>query len=271
MRKYLTYLTLLALSLCWIPHTSYGYVRSQGEKNKVFLYWNQLPAPFHINSAGSPNANKLLTYQAIQKGFSTWNAVTCSCFSFQYKGLTSSTVLGYDINHPNDNINLIIFQTKKWPHISNAVGVTSTIYNQNTGEIIAFDMELNNITYLFSINGKPIKNKSGFLQPTIDIQNTVTHEAGHALGLDHTLNFAATMYASAPPGETSKRTLHQDDINGLCAVYKKTTQGTCDIAVNQQDLKQGCQCHTEPHHYPDNTIIILSLLILFSFIRLYPK
>lgn len=64
-----------------------------------------------------------------------------------------------------------------------------------------------------------------------DLQNTVTHEAGHFLGLAHpcgpdvgTGNCTGyptdtTMYPTATSGETQKRTLADDDVSGICAIY----------------------------------------------------
>jgi hypothetical protein len=57
-----------------------------------------------------------------------------------------------------------------------------------------------------------------------DVQNTATHEFGHFLGLAHPPVEAATMYAYAPPGQTSKRILNQDDINGICDIYPLNAQ-----------------------------------------------
>ena len=75
----------------------------------------------------------------------------------------------------------------------------------------------------------------------MDLQNTVTHEAGHFLGLAHpceadpgtaTANgvpvcsghpemASVTMFPSASPGEISKRTLAPDDVEGVCAIYPR--------------------------------------------------
>ena len=54
----------------------------------------------------------------------------------------------------------------------------------------------------------------------IDALNTLTHEAGHFLGLDHSSDHEATMYAQAPPGEIKKRSLETDDKNGICFLYE---------------------------------------------------
>lgn len=53
-----------------------------------------------------------------------------------------------------------------------------------------------------------------------DIQNVMTHEFGHMLGLDEEPRYSAvTMYPYADYGETSKRTLEQDDLNGFHQIY----------------------------------------------------
>ncbi len=57
-----------------------------------------------------------------------------------------------------------------------------------------------------------------------DVQNVAVHEVGHVFGLGHPGNGeqdkVQTMYASAPPRETSKRTLESDgDIPGINSTF----------------------------------------------------
>ena len=55
-----------------------------------------------------------------------------------------------------------------------------------------------------------------------DVQNCITHEFGHMLGLgdeNRATYSESTMYFSAGIGEVKKRTLEQDDINGFNAIY----------------------------------------------------
>lgn len=57
-----------------------------------------------------------------------------------------------------------------------------------------------------------------------DIQNTMAHEFGHWLYLEHSTSWCgweweATMCASGNTGETRKRSLETDDKNGIKAIY----------------------------------------------------
>jgi len=52
----------------------------------------------------------------------------------------------------------------------------------------------------------------------LDLQTAATHEIGHALGLKHSAESGAIMWGSLNP-RTPKRTLHQDDINGIRELY----------------------------------------------------
>lgn len=53
----------------------------------------------------------------------------------------------------------------------------------------------------------------------LDVQNSITHELGHMLGLGHSTVTSATMYPSCTYGDISRRTLEQDDLNGFDYLY----------------------------------------------------
>ncbi len=118
------------------------------------------------------------------------------------------------------------------------VALTSVLYDPRDGRILDADIEVNawdgtNVTATLQIPatngwyftcGAPlgtICTKYGQDGCSyLDLQNTVTHEVGHFLGLAHnTADPAATMYPVAAPGEVSKRTLSPDDVAGVCAIY----------------------------------------------------
>lgn len=68
----------------------------------------------------------------------------------------------------------------------------------------------------------------------MDLQNTVTHEAGHFIGLGHVAEsqVSSTMNPNTSPGDVAKRTLSQDDVEGVCAIYPRSSSdgGGCGSA-----------------------------------------
>lgn len=109
-------------------------------------------------------------------------------------------------------------------HAPAAYALTTTWFRRSTGEIVDADMELNQEDWEFAIC------TDGDCGRAIDLENTVTHELGHFFGLAHTEALEdATMWACADPGETFKRDLSDDDIEGICAIYAEGFDAECDF------------------------------------------
>jgi len=148
------------------------------------------------------------------------------------------------------------------------IALTTVSYLDGSGEIVDADMELNAWDgsgpappgfYFTCVDSPPAplcSSSPPFLPAgciSMDVQNVVTHEAGHVLGLGHSPSPGATMEATAPAGETAKRTLAQDDVNGICAIYPagQPIRITCDgsglLAPRASSTCQqpsGCGCGT---------------------------
>jgi len=84
------------------------------------------------------------------------------------------------------------------------------------------------------IEQKKDLNKGHYLEASLNFnkklfssypfKNSLSHEIGHFLGLEHSEIASATMFAHSGPGETKKISWADDDINGLCFLYKNETQ-----------------------------------------------
>ena len=124
-----------------------------------------------------------------------------------------------------DGVNQIKFykaglQSLPFAPPTSALAVTISTYN-NAGQILDADMFINGENFDWGI----VKTDG---ELTHDIQNVVTHEFGHFLGLNHTSESAmepdmdrynATMFYASLPGETFRRSLDKLDIYGIQHLY----------------------------------------------------
>jgi len=161
----------------------------------------------------------------------------------------------------NDGTNGIGLRRDTWcPQSPNcydpaALALTSVFARTSTGEIVDADIEVNGVNFSWADVTRTAP--TGTEQ---DLQNAVTHEMGHVIGLDHTCYFGSgarptdqngapipdcatasaavmetTMFPSANTLDTNKRTLAPDDRMGLCASYPVASDPMSCPAPTSQD------------------------------------
>ncbi|MCC6749766.1 MAG: matrixin family metalloprotease [Deltaproteobacteria bacterium] len=197
------FVTLLALSSVAGPAAAYKVQRSS--MNGQVVRWSTLPVKFDLHSAAAPGASAAETQAAVRAAYKAWSTVSCSKYQTQDLGVVSRPN-GDQRDHVNTNAWL-----PSWPaaYGAAALGVTQTIYDPQSGRIMDADTFYNG-TKRWSVTGSPF---------AYDVQAVATHELGHQLGLDHSTEPTATMYYATAPGDTSQRSLHSDDLAGLCFLY----------------------------------------------------
>jgi uncharacterized protein (TIGR03382 family) len=190
------------------------------------LRWEAATIRYVYDAASVENLPVDATEDVIVRSFDTWGAVECLAdgHALVYDGRTAGATVGFDPSSPNDNENAVLFVNDGWSHGPGILGLTTLTYDTCSGVIVDADIEMNSGGFSFSVSDVPSFGKT-------DLANTVTHEAGHFLGLDHSFEPDATMYAKAPAGETSKRDLLPDDEEGLCAIYAGGELPTTDTTT----------------------------------------
>jgi hypothetical protein len=156
-------------------------------------------------------------------------------------GAVECTQVGYKKNAPNQHV--IVFRDDTWPYpndTNNTLGLTTLTFNVDTGEIYDADTEINGTLPLSSTDPVPAGN--------YDFESIVTHEMGHFLGLAHSGDSSATMYARYRPGSTSMRSLTADDVAGLCAIYPPDKTRAVDPVVSAGGTVAADACNPIPRH-----------------------
>jgi hypothetical protein len=244
-----------------------AFVQSRGSRFNECLRWKARSLSFAVNGAGANErpggCPSDAAAAAIERGFSAWPqmAQACTDVAFVPAETTNSR------KALRDGQNVVLFRNRScgslvppippdhpchspeavedcssafdcWDEtVEDVIATTSVSYVAGTGEILEADME---------INAMDSAGTSGFFMtcsdtaPATDIQNVVTHEAGHFLGLAHACedsttrspavdftvagcpgNTNPTMFPISPPGELSKRSLELDDVAGVCFLYPR--------------------------------------------------
>ncbi len=176
------------------------------------LLGHKLPATgkaYRVNAGTFPaNLQTGEVQAAIDASFATWDNATSQSL-FANSGITSARP-GF-----KDGINAVGFGNTK----SGVVAVAYGWFAKN-GAFAEFDIVLSN-SFSWATNPAATGDCGG-AAGTFDVQNIVTHEAGHVVGLADLSAGAAeaqTMFGYVAPQELFKRTLASGDLKGVAALY----------------------------------------------------
>jgi hypothetical protein len=275
--------------LAWPPN----YVRTGPTMAGHYLYWESGCVFITPDAGGTKQVAGDTEFTVIQNSIDTWNTGIKDC---SYMELVLEARRPIEVGR--DNINVIKFRDSSWCrpatsddparcHPESAAGITTATYvddssSKRDGAIVDADIELNAVHFSIAVNGQT----SGTEPCVSELQNTLTHELGHLLGLEHTClapgdpprvdnNGAAvplcsnasttlqnaTMFNFQDCGEMKKETLEADDIAGACGVYPISMDpGTCEPVGGEG----GC-CNSGGS--PGGALILVSMLALTRFWR----
>jgi|JI10StandDraft_1071094.scaffolds.fasta_scaffold02193_15 MYXO-CTERM domain-containing protein len=229
------------------------YVRTVTNKSRTPLRWAKGCVEVAYASEGTSHIPGDGERAVIESVFAAWNTGIGGC---AYLSLASRGAVDAEVTR-GDFLSIVKFRDDRWCrpavdgypercHSHTAAAVTTAVFvddpdSERDGELVDADIEMNGVDYAIAVNGESLGTSSC----QADLANTLTHEVGHLLGLEHTCRVAAdpprvdgtgaavplctatsdpeilgaTMYPYQECGETSKASLATDDTAAICAIY----------------------------------------------------
>jgi len=175
--------------------------------------------PMTLYAAGSDDVPFDDLRAAVEAGFGVWNDVPGAYIEFELTPVAACCRA--EFLQQGANANCVRWREDEWPaeYPPNGIALTTLTYAVEDGAILDADIEYNGVDFTFGTDCA-----SG----RVDIWNATAHEAGHALGLDHSTAIGATMRPRSYPGDCDLRDLTADDAEGLAAIYPAAADpGTC--------------------------------------------
>jgi hypothetical protein len=193
---------------------------SEGEYKLTKYHWadTSIPVTYLVNLGGMPD-----TFLAgVQAAFQTWKDDPLSYMDFTYGGNTSIGISS--LANKMDYYNVV-----GWADISDkypgAIAVTIFWYNVATKHLAEVDVAMNSnssFQWWQEPAGETWNVNDTSTAYDVDVQNIMTHEAGHWLVLGDlyaTYNSEKTMYGYSGEFELKKRSLTSGDLAGIQKIY----------------------------------------------------
>ena len=189
------------------------------------VFWSDRTIVMRPNGGGREvSAGEL--ERVLQRGTTSWSDVDCADVALETGRSTLQSFIGFNWHAGSGdaiNQNIVLFRNDtegddldRWLHNPGVIALTTITFDSQSGRLLDADIEINDTNFIFTT----CDLDEASCRVAFDLENTLTHELGHVLGLDHPPDAPeATMFATAVEGQLKKRDLDDDDINGLCTIY----------------------------------------------------
>lgn len=210
--------------------SAHAYVQSERSPGKPYFLGSPANVEYVVHSgtrAGQTNLNdeEIITPDssptaAILAALGRWSSISGSVLNFDPPIAVGSDTVQIDSQ------NLITFAdtSSNRSIVGGAVAVTQLI-SASDGQLTDTDI-IFNPDFEFSTTLRP---------GTFDIEGTLVHELGHAIGMSHSGSVSSTMFASTARGSADLRTLSADDVafaRGAYPTFGLSNLGTLVVTTS---------------------------------------
>jgi hypothetical protein len=248
-----------------------AYVRTTSDHSNQPVEWLERCIIVRPDLRGSQDVPIDQVEATLDRAVINWTSRTLDCGYLLLQSAPADRISDVGI----DGRPTVVFRDRAWvmpgtdlPRDTGIIALTTVFYVDTPGyvgdaTILDADIELNGVNWTFTTDVSTATPR--FATTIADLENTLTHELGHVQGLGHTCwdhvkdtpplddqghpipdcndtdlpesILATTMYPyPLMDGETSKRHLSQDDVNGVCQVYPNTVAPP----ACHQEMDGGC-------------------------------
>jgi hypothetical protein len=245
MRRFFLSLAAIAAALA-VADPARAYVRTRSADDKWVLIWPNPSVTMTVRTGGTLPVSADDIVGAATRAAATWSAASNDT-SVDYAVVTSTAAA---VGTMYDHENTISFRSADWDSALNyppdALALT-TVWSQG-GAIVDADTEINSSDPNFMWAVLPDDPAAASSSPNVDLQNALTHELGHVIGLNHPCYLGeapdppdhdnegnpvlscsdpnlppavaqSTMYPSSLPGLINERNLSDDERLALHDLY----------------------------------------------------
>ena len=242
----------------------------------VQAHWldSDLPLPIAVDGTNSDIPSGMAV-SIVQASAQHWEDINTSYFTSNTHAYVPGTDLTPALAFDYQNSVLFDVAGVNFPPGGTVIAFTRSVVELTAGQTLDADLVFNDRDF-FSSTTSPILTPAPPGQQSVDLEAVITHELGHAFGLDHTSVAGSTMVPFIS-NDTTQRSLELDDRAGNSTIYPESaarglSPGALDFAattgtvsgtvVSGYDGSATFGAHVEAYYLfaptPDHTISAIS-------------